>query len=97
MAPDFLAMLDKAREIAEVPFRLSSAYRCEKHNEAVGGVEDSAHTKGRAVDIIARSGFERWRIDYGLVKAGFTRIGMSQKFIHVDNDPHKPQHVRWPY
>lgn len=97
MAPDFLAMLDDARGIAEVPFRISSAYRCEKHNEAVGGVEDSAHTKGRAVDIIARSGFEKWRVVHGLKTAGFTRIGISSKFVHADNDPEKPAHVIWTY
>lgn len=97
MDAEFLAMLDDARGLAEVPFRLSSAYRCEKHNEAVGGVEDSAHTKGRAVDIIARSGFEKWRIICGLKKAGFVRIGINKKFMHADNDPHKPQHVIWTY
>lgn len=97
MAPDFLAMLDKARGIADVPFRLSSAYRCESHNATVGGVEDSAHTKGRAVDIIARSGFEKWRVVHGLKKAGFNRIGISSKFVHADNDPVKPAHVIWTY
>lgn len=97
MAPDFLAMLDEARGIADVPFRLSSAYRCEKHNEAVGGVEDSAHTKGRAVDVIARSGFEKWRVVHGLKKAGFNRIGINSKFVHADNDPQKPSHVIWTY
>jgi uncharacterized protein YcbK (DUF882 family) len=97
MDPDFLSMLDTARAVAQIPFQLSSAYRCEKHNEAVGGVQGSAHTKGMAVDIIAKTGFERWRIFAGLMKAGFTRIGMSGKFIHCDSDPHKPQHVLWPY
>jgi len=97
MDSEFLSMLDHARELADVPFRLSSAYRCEKHNENVGGVEDSAHTKGRAVDIIARSGFEKWRVVRGLQRAGFKRIGVSNKFIHADNDPTKPTHVLWTY
>ena len=51
MEPDLLRMLDEARKIAGVPFSLSSAYRCSKHNKAVGGVPDSAHTRGYAVDI----------------------------------------------
>ena len=97
MDPDALAMLDAARESANIPFHITSAFRCAKHNKAVGGVEDSAHTTGHAVDILARSGFEKWRIVHGLKKAGFVRIGISNKFIHADNDPEKPQHVIWTY
>lgn len=42
MNPDLLKMLDEARDLAGIPFSLSSAYRCTKHNKAVGGVSDSA-------------------------------------------------------
>jgi len=47
----FLQMLDDARHKAGVPFRITSGYRCIAHNRAVGGVKDSAHTKGLAADI----------------------------------------------
>jgi uncharacterized protein YcbK (DUF882 family) len=97
MDAEFLDMLDNARDHAGIPFRLSSAYRCARHNEAVGGVEDSAHVSGHAVDIIARSGREKWLIEEGLRKAGFTRIGRSKSFIHADNDPSKPERVAWAY
>ena len=50
MDPEVLRMLDEARKLAGIPFSLSSAYRCPKHNKAVGGVADSAHTRGYAVD-----------------------------------------------
>jgi len=43
--------LDLAREIAEVPFQINSAYRCQIHNQLVGGVKGSAHLSGLAVDI----------------------------------------------
>lgn len=33
------------------PFKVNSGHRCQAHNEEVGGVEDSKHTKGEAVDI----------------------------------------------
>lgn len=33
-------MLDTARELAQVPFKINSACRCEKHNKMVGGVTD---------------------------------------------------------
>ena len=51
MNPDFLRKLDKARGIAGIPFRINSGYRTEAHNRKVGGVNDSAHLKGLAVDI----------------------------------------------
>jgi len=97
MDPAFLSMLDDAREHAQVPFSLTSAYRCEKHNRNVGGVPDSAHTTGHAVDILARGGFEKWRTVRGLMQAGFNRIGIAGTFIHADNDPSKPAHVIWTY
>ena len=42
---------DKARGIANIPFKLTSAFRCPSHNKTVGGVPDSAHLTGKAVDI----------------------------------------------
>ena len=41
MDADLLQMLDEARDLAGIPFPLSSAYRCPKHNKAVGGVPTS--------------------------------------------------------
>jgi hypothetical protein len=31
------------------------------------------------------------------MEAGFNRIGISSTFIHVDNDPSKPEDVIWLY
>lgn len=38
MDADLLHLLDEARDLAGAPFSLTSAYRCPKHNKAVGGV-----------------------------------------------------------
>jgi hypothetical protein len=32
-----------------------------------------------------------------LLEAGFNRIGIADTFIHVDNDPTKPEEVMWKY
>lgn len=45
MDADLLHLLDEARDLAGTPFSLTSAYRCPKHNKAVGGVPTSAHTR----------------------------------------------------
>ena len=42
MDADLLQMLDEARDLAGIPFPLSSAYRCPKHNKAL-----SAHSRLR--------------------------------------------------
>ena len=50
MDATFLAMLDSAREIAGIPFKINSAYRSESHNRKVGGKSTSSHLVGKAVD-----------------------------------------------
>ena len=37
------------------PIHITSGYRCEKHNAAVGGVKDSQHRLGIAADIVSRT------------------------------------------
>ena len=86
-------MLDEARALAGIPFSLSSAFRCAKHNKAVGGVADSAHTHGYAVDIKCTSSHYRFRIISALLEAGFRRIEAGPTWVHVDHDPAKPQDV----
>jgi len=87
-------MLDKAREIAGIPFVINSGYRTLAHNAEVGGTEDSSHTKGLAVDLRARNSTEHFLITKGLILAGFNRI--SKKYpmhIHCDIDSDKVQNV----
>jgi len=99
MQSSTLAMLDTAREIAGIPFRISSGYRTSSYNQAVGGVENSAHTRGYAADIRI-DGFTEAQITRmiaALTIAGFMRIGKAKTFIHVDNDPDKPSPAYWDY
>ena len=91
----FLKKLEKARLYSKTSYVILSAHRCEKHNKKVGGVPDSSHLKGFAVDIYAPNDNKRFLILYGLIKAGFTRIGVYNDFIHVDDDPSKDKNVSW--
>ena len=96
MDTNFLTKLEEARDIAGVPFKITSGYRTKKHNEAVGGVPNSSHLIGVAADIAVSSGSERYIILNALLKAGFKRIGVAKTFIHCDTDPNKPNSV-WTY
>lgn len=90
-------MLNTARHIAKVPFVMTSAMRCYKHNESVGGSVTSSHLDGFAVDIHAGNSRTRWLIVSALMDAGFTRIGIGSTFIHVDRDNRKTPNVIWTY
>lgn len=97
MDRDFMLMLDKARHLSGVPFRLNSAYRSKAWELAKGRSGNSAHCKGKAVDIRCLSEEERYKIIHSLLLVGFTRIGINGRYIHVDNDSLKRPFVVWMY
>ena len=92
----FLQMLDNARTIADVPFKINSGYRTEKHNKKVGGKKTSSHLRGFAADISCTDSSNRQKITSALIKAGFNRLGIADSFIHVDNDSSKKPAI-WLY
>lgn len=96
ISEDLVERLDEARDEAGVPFEVASGYRCEDHNRAVGGVEDSAHTLGLAADIEIKDPHMRYKALCALLEA-FERVGIAKTFIHVDIDYTKPEEVVWVY
>jgi len=97
MQDSFLQMLDDARGIAGISFKINSGYRSKSHNAYVGGKEESSHLYGYAADIHCTGSRERFIIVDALIKAGFNRIGIAKSFIHVDNDKSKDDKVIWVY
>jgi len=97
MDVEFLNKLAQARKIAAVGFKITSGYRSPEHNEKVGGVPNSSHTLGHAVDIYAPTSRQKYIIINALLQAGFDRIGIAKNFIHVDDDPSKNEDVIWTY
>lgn len=94
MDEKLLRMLDDLREKAGIPIVLSSAYRCRAHNESLlEAVEDSAHTKGKAVDIKCRDSGTRFKILKAAFEVGFRRIEPRETWVHLDVDESKPQDV----
>jgi len=96
IAEELVAKLDKAREISGVPYTITSGFRCKKHNESIGGSENSSHLKGLAADIYTTNHKRRLKILEGLIKAGFKRIGIAKKYIHVDIEKEKSNCI-WLY
>tara|TARA_R100000908_G_scaffold64695_1_gene49569 strand:- start:133 stop:507 length:375 start_codon:yes stop_codon:yes gene_type:complete len=102
MKHDFMEMLDEAREIAEIPFKITSGYRTKAYNEDLirrkyKASLTSSHLKGLAADISVKDSKSRFIVFNSLLLAGFTRIGIADTFIHVDLDTDKQQNVIWTY
>jgi len=101
MRHDFLEMLDFAREEAGIPFKITSGFRTEAYNKDLQkrgyqASTNSAHLKGCAADIACGNSQKRSIMVRALVNVGFTRLGISKTFIHVDNDPDKSDAI-WLY
>lgn len=55
-------VLEPARQQLGVPIIVSSGYRCERLNKAVGGVANSQHTKGQAADLVCTRKEDKLRL-----------------------------------
>lgn len=95
--PDSLQRLDRAREIAGVPFILTSAYRSPESEKLKGRSGKGAHTLGRAFDVRCTDSASRYSIVFGALAAGFTRIGIGKTFIHMDDAISLPSPRIWLY
>lgn len=97
-----IRMLDDLRERLGEPILINSGYRTAARNAALvlqgtGAVQDSVHLKGLAVDINCPDSSYRYVLVSKALEAGFLRVGVGTKLVHLDLDPDKPQGVLWIY
>lgn len=89
ISPKIIAVAQRIRDFVNVPLKISSGYRCEKHNQEVGGAPYSAHVGGWAIDIRCEDPFIRYKI----LKAAINDddvMGIewgTPTWIHVDVNP----------
>lgn len=82
---DVIERLQVVRDVLGEPLFVTSGYRCEAHNKAVGGAKGSYHLTGRAVDVSAPSGVLKHKILLAAMgKDRFEGIGVNKSFIHLD-------------
>ncbi len=79
-----VSQLQKVRNQIDKPIIITSAYRTKRDNKRVGGVENSQHLRGLAVDISA-IGHNKFVLRTFLKQAGFKEVILYSKanFIHA--------------
>jgi zinc D-Ala-D-Ala carboxypeptidase len=88
--------VDVARGLCGFPIVITSGRRTPEQNAAAGGVPDSSHVRGLAVDIQAPVGkSEREKLIWALGRVGFRRVGLYDRHAHCDIDESKAQDVVW--
>jgi len=95
--PALILALEKLERESGLELEFSSGYRCKACNAAAGGAKNSAHLRGRAVDILCNTSSERYQIVQLAVELNFRRIGVGRNIIHLDIDTSLPQDVFWLY
>lgn len=81
-----LNTLEPLRELCGHPIQVTSGFRCEALNKAVGGVPNSQHVKGEAVDITAGSIEANKRMfELAVDYVPFDQIILEQggKWVHI--------------
>lgn len=102
MDREFLRLLDQARAIAGVAFRITSGYRTAEYHQDLTDrgyptSTDSAHLQGCAADIEVKNSRHRYLIIRALLTVGLNRIGIGRTFVHVDNLETKTEDLIWTY
>ena len=97
MDAGFIELLDELREKAGIPLVLNCAYRSKEYDKSKGRSGNSAHVRGKAVDIRCNDSTNRYKILKAAFELGITRIGIGNGFVHIDNDKTLTQNVIWTY
>jgi len=90
-----LDALELLRSLVGKPVVVHDAYRCPMHNQKVGGVNDSEHTRGMAADVSIPGLSLQQMFELALQVPAFLNGGIGVydgAFLHLDVRPHP---ARW--
>ena len=82
--------LQTIRDVIKTPIQINSAYRCRKHNKAIGGSVSYQHILGKAADIVVRGydpSLEIYPLIEELINEGLRLkggLGDYSTFTHYD-------------
>lgn len=80
--------IEKVRELIGVPIKVTSWFRCKELNNKVGGVSNSAHLKGFAIDFIpiGMTIADAYKIISGS-KIKYDQLILEPSWIHISFAP----------
>lgn len=88
---ELLMLCEDVREFEKVPVHILSGCRCVEHNAAVGGVDNSQHTKAKAADLDVKNPEKT----YNYLCAKYPKqygFGLYPWGVHVDS---RSEIARW--
>ncbi len=95
----FMNELAEMRQFLDFPIQITSGYRCETHNNAIGSKKTSAHVAGMGADIWVAA--HRWKDVDEYVATRFSGVGRRlhgadrrKWFMHLDV---MPRRAVWTY
>tara|TARA_R110000787_G_scaffold75756_2_gene167607 strand:- start:2363 stop:2740 length:378 start_codon:yes stop_codon:yes gene_type:complete len=91
----FIHSLDQLRHVCGFPFTITSGYRDKTHPEEIGKAVPGQHNRGVAADVRVTGGMQRRKIVEMAFVVGFTGIGVSKGFVHLDKRNTQP--MLWSY
>ena len=92
-----LEALEELQRLAGQPLNVHDAYRCDAHNQEVGGVSNSEHTRGMAADVNIPGLSLQQMYELALQVPAFANGGIGiydGGFLHVDVRQHPSRWAR---
>lgn len=87
LKPEFWSILDIMRGLSDTPFIITSGLRTVEENKAVGGLPNSAHLRGLAVDLVCSDKFKRNKMLKGILTSNIpVFIEIAKGHLHVSID-----------
>ncbi len=97
VSPRLVDALQTLRSLIAAPLWITSGYRCQSHNAAVGGRPHSFHTMGLAADLAAAppAGLQELADTAARIPAiGGIGVYRQRGFVHVDVRPRTAEEAR---
>jgi uncharacterized protein YcbK (DUF882 family) len=96
-APHLVELLWKIEANLQAEVKFNSGVRCTECNQKAGGVRNSEHLYGLAVDVATTSSQARMALVKAALTQGCRRIGVGGTYVHLGVGQQWPQGVIWLY